>query len=394
MTQFLPIRGTATQINNTPIVDGQVLFETSNSNGQNHIYVDIKTHSSVLPNNFITDSPYYVNYDSTFLTIHSTNDIIVEKWHTGSAYGALVKHKNQTNEIVLTPVFVSNDEDEVAFYQNDTAHTRWSYFTFNDTTWYISRGDSVSSESSFSPTDVLYETSLIVNTESVATEIPSWEAVGAEFLNFLYNGTRVPIGISDWEQVTDKPFETIGNNLTVVNNVLSADDQTWNQILNKPFSSIGSGLTVTNGVLSANVATPSWSTIDNKPFTDIGVGLTVDSNNRLNADIRNIELSTEGTSAQNTFRHQVLAINISGTSTSTEVNGTKYMQYQQTLDTTNNTVYTFSNADITNTSAVDVFTDIWGIDPISVNIETGICRVTFAPHDTANTSMTCRIYIK
>ena len=249
MTNFLPIRGTSTQINNTPITDGQILFETNNPNGRNHIYIDV-------------------------------------------------------------------------------------------------------------------------------------------------DSERIAMGISEWGQVLNKPFETIGYGLSVVDDVLSADYQEWSQILHKPFNSIGSGLTVVNGVLNANVITPSWNELLNRPFSSIGEGLTVDSNNRLNANIRSVTVAMNGsTGAYNTFENQRISVNTNGTTTNTEIVGTKCMQYSQTLSTTDNTVYTFSSSEITTNSAIDVFTSIWGVDPTYVNVSSGTCRVTFAPVET-ETSMICRIYIK
>lgn len=248
MTQFSPIRGTTSQINNTPIIDGQLLFEIKNSNGQNHIYIDV-------------------------------------------------------------------------------------------------------------------------------------------------DSERLPMGISEWSQVQNKPFETIGSGLSVTNNVLSADDQTWSQIQNKPFERIGSGLSVVNGVLNANVGTPRWTEVDDKPFSSIGEGLNVDSSNRLNANVRNVEMSMQGTATATSSKYQQIDVNTNGTVVSTEIDGTRFMQYSQTLNTASTTVYTFTNSAITNNSAVDVFTDIWGIDPTNVNISNGTCTVTFAPVETA-TSMICRIYIK
>ena len=249
MTEFTPIRGTSTQINNTPIEDGQLLFETSSSNGRNHIYIDVDT-------------------------------------------------------------------------------------------------------------------------------------------------SRITVGITRWNQLLNKPFETIGNGLSVTNNVLSADYQEWSQISHKPFNSIGSGLTVVDGVLNANVITPSWSELLGRPFTSIGEGLTVDSNNRLNANVRSVSVAMNGSKGTyNTFENQKISVNTNGTTVNTEIVGTKCMQYSQTLSTTNDTVYTFSSSEITTNSAIDVFTSIWGVDPINVNVSAGTCTVTFAPADTA-TSMMCRIYIK
>lgn len=41
---ILPIKGTTSQINNTPILDGQILFETDNGDGQNHMYIDVDSY--------------------------------------------------------------------------------------------------------------------------------------------------------------------------------------------------------------------------------------------------------------------------------------------------------------------------------------------------------------
>lgn len=249
MTQFSPIRGTSAQIYATPIVDGQLLFEISNPNGQNHVYIDV-------------------------------------------------------------------DDD------------------------------------------------------------------------------RFIVGLSDWIQLANKPFKTIGRGLSVDSSgTLSADFQSWDDITAKPFERIGSGLSVVNGTLNANVITPRWSEIDNKPFSSIGVGLTVDANNRLNANVRSVTLSMEGTGTASSPKYQQIAVNTNGTTVNTEIDGTKYMEYSQTLSTTVDTVYTFTSSVITNNSAVDVFTDIWGIDPTNVNITSGSCTVTFGPASSA-TNMRCRIYIK
>lgn len=204
---------------------------------------------------------------------------------------------------------------------------------------------------------------------------------------------RYAVGLAYWNQLENKPFESIGYGLSVINGVLTADAQSWDMILEKPFERIGTGLTVTNGVLSANIGVPSWSDIVNKPFSSIGEGLTVDSNNRLNANVRSVVLSMEGTGTASSPKYQQIAVNTNGTTVNAEIDGTKYMEYSQTLSTTVDTVYTFTSSVITNNSAVDVFTDIWGIDPTNVSISSGSCTVTFAPADSA-TNMRCRIYIR
>ena len=246
MTQFLPIRGTSAQIYATPIVDGQLLFEISNPNGQNHVYIDV-------------------------------------------------------------------DDD------------------------------------------------------------------------------RFIVGLSDWIQLENKPFETIGRGLSVDSSgILSADFQSWNDITAKPFERIGSGLSVVDGTLNANVVIPRWSEIENKPFSSIGSGLTVNSNNVLSANVRSVNCMWRNVSDVN---WQEISIDMNGTTVDSEVCGSKYMEDTQTLSTTENTVYSFNSYHIQSSSAVDVFTDVWGIEPINVNISQGECTVTFAPQD-SEISMLCRIYIK
>lgn len=245
MTQFLPIRGTSAQIHATPIVDGQLLFEISNPNGQNHVYIDV-------------------------------------------------------------------DDD------------------------------------------------------------------------------RFIVGLSDWIQLTNKPFKTIGRGLSVDSSgTLSADFQSWDDISAKPFERIGSGLSVVDGTLNANVIIPRWSEIENKPFSSIGSGLTV-SSNVLSADVRSVSCMWRNVSDVN---WQEISIDMNGTTVDSEVCGSKYIEDRQTLSTTENTIYSFNSYHIQSSSAVDVFTDVWGIEPINVNISQGECTVTFAPQDSA-ISMLCRIYIK
>ena len=196
MTQFLPIRGTSAQIHATPIVDGQLLFETNSTEGQNHIYIDVENN-------------------------------------------------------------------------------------------------------------------------------------------------RIPIGIYD-----------------------------WGQIENKPFNSIGTGLTVSNGVLNlSSPITVDWSDITDKPFNTIGDGLYV-SSNELKANVEEVTFEWEGSAAQDMVRYQELSYSGNGSTTTDEINGSKYMEYSQTLSTNSNTVYTFTNdsGDITANSAISVYTSVFGIRPTNISI--------------------------
>ena len=93
--------------------------------------------------------------------------------------------------------------------------------------------------------------------------------------------TRKQIGIFDWSEILNKPFNSIGDGLTVTNNVLEGDSR-WNMITNKPFETIGDGLIVINDELRTDI---EWTEVTNKPFETIGSGLSV-INNALTADVQ------------------------------------------------------------------------------------------------------------
>lgn len=236
-------------------------------------------------------------------------------------------------------------------------------------------------------TDIYYHTPIVDGQFLFETDLP-------EGYNRIYmdvGSQRVPVGVFDWIQILDTPFQQIGRNLDVEEGLLIANDQTWSQITNKPFESIGEGLFVSiSGYLNTNVDNPRWSDVYNKPFSSIGSGLTVDSNDVLSANVRSVNCMWRNVSDVN---WQEISINMNGTTVDSEVCGSKYMEDTQTLSTTENTIYSFNSYHIQSSSAVDVFTDVWGIEPINVNISQGECTVTFAPQD-SEISMLCRIYIK
>lgn len=77
---------------------------------------------------------------------------------------------------------------------------------------------------------------------------------------------------STWTEVKNKPFESVGEGLTVEDNVLKSNGggaSTWSEVSGKPFSSIGTGLTVENDVLKATGGgtggTTNYNDLDNKP---------------------------------------------------------------------------------------------------------------------------------
>lgn len=68
-------------------------------------------------------------------------------------------------------------------------------------------------------------------------------------------------GASSWDNLADKPFESIGDGLSVdTDGVLSADGgaSAWDDVTGKPFKTVGENLSVdSDGVLSAPLATSS-----------------------------------------------------------------------------------------------------------------------------------------
>ena len=73
----------------------------------------------------------------------------------------------------------------------------------------------------------------------------------------------------EWMHISNKPFNTIGSGLSVTDDGVLRVDSTWSTISNKPFVSIGSGLDVTDTdilisdiqtVTFPNVNTPTYAT--------------------------------------------------------------------------------------------------------------------------------------
>lgn len=69
------------------------------------------------------------------------------------------------------------------------------------------------------------------------------------------------------------------------------------------------------------------------------------------------------------------------------------MLVTQTLSTSGETTYTFSSANITANSTIDVYTSPINLNYSAMNITAGQCTVTYPKQDTA-VSMTCKIYIR
>lgn len=128
----------------------------------------------------------------------------------------------------------------------------------------------------------------------------------------------------------------------------------------------------------------AWSDVTSKPFSTVSTGLTVTSD-ALTADIQ--DFGTTGTASASAVSYQ----RIKKSGSWYEIKGTKYME--TSTKTTANSVdtFTFTNAAILTTSAIDVYADVYGVAPTTVTVSSGSCAVSFSSSDNVTT---CRIYIK
>lgn len=100
------------------------------------------------------------------------------------------------------------------------------------------------------------------------------------------------------------------------------------------------------------------------------------------ANLPTVTVEHSGTASTSAVRKQTITIN----NTPTEIDGSVYME-----STANSASFSFTNAAILTTSAIDVWTDIWGDNPSNVEVPSaGTCNVTFSAAQTR----TVRIYIK
>lgn len=202
-----------------------------------------------------------------------------------------------------------------------------------------------------------------------------------------YGDTRKEVGITSWYGLSSKPFERLDNDTIYAYNALDLQvrSQEWDEIINKPFERIGSTLSVKNGALTFAY---KWNQIEDRPFYTVGYGLNVDSNGNLNADVPSVVIEQLGNASNIEISYQSLQV---GDMCYWFANST-YMEYSQTLSTTNDTVFTFSSSAIDADSLIQVYTSIWGMTPKSISVTNNSCVVTFPSYDTSAT-LKCRIYI-
>ena len=374
MANILPIKGTSEEINNTPIVDGQLLFETNGLNENNFIYTDIEVESD-----FISGSKYYVNDTNTFVDIVPVSDqeLIFNKKYDGEAYCAVIKYFVNGYGWYVTPIVFSDNETSVEFtmtaYQGGVPFASFDYIysstcEFNNKTWYITGEMRLSTNYiSISPSDLFFD-----NNDSSL----SISDITLLLLNEIYSDTS----------------QNQSSNPIMIPKRINVGIYDWNGIANKPFNSIGSAFTVTNGELNlVSSVSVSWDDIIDKPFNTIGSGLyvgTFSGVKKLCADIESFTIQWRDSSS---IYQQLNLMGSQGGNTMT-LSNSRYIERYINLGYVEQTI-TVTSSDITTNSAIDILTSIPSIRPTNISISGNTCTIIFPPQDRM-IDLTCRIYIK
>ncbi len=135
----------------------------------------------------------------------------------------------------------------------------------------------------------------------------------------------------------------------------------------------------------------AWSALTNKPFSTIGNGLTV-ANDALMANIQNVNMLDIGTASSTQIREWDLIVDKSGTTYAYVMPSSRYMEQTIVTSTSQDVTATFTNSAITTGSAIKVWANKFGIVPSNVVTTSGQCVVTIPKQDTAF-SLGIRIYI-
>lgn len=102
-----------------------------------------------------------------------------------------------------------------------------------------------------------------------------------------------------------------------------------------------------------------------------------------------VSVASSGTASSTTVHKQTITVDGTGV----DVEGTIYMEQSITLDASNSTIATFTNAAITANSKIEVYVSTWNLVPEDVSCAAGTCAVTFPADEDAST-ITVRIYVR
>lgn len=161
----------------------------------------------------------------------------------------------------------------------------------------------------------------------------------------------------------------------------------WNNIINKPFETVGDTLSTAENKLSIHT---EWDRITNKPFEIIGDGINI-SNNKLNTNVQNFICDWE---RDTDYAYQYLNIN----DITSYIYGSQYIEQEKELSTTDDNVFIFNSFDdfqFNKNTEVEIYSSIWNYFPKSIRIKRNkTCVVTFPPYPSSHVSLTCRVYLK
>jgi hypothetical protein len=111
--------------------------------------------------------------------------------------------------------------------------------------------------------------------------------------------------------------------------------------------------------------------------------------NELKAGKSTVSVASSGTASSTTVHKQTITVDGTGV----DVEGTIYMEQSVTLDASDPTIATFTNAAITAASKIEVYVSTWNLVPEDVSCAAGTCAVTF-PADEDESTITVGIYVR
>lgn len=126
----------------------------------------------------------------------------------------------------------------------------------------------------------------------------------------------------------------------------------------------------------------AWSALTNKPFSSIGDGLTVFSD-MLIADVSAVALENVGIASRNATSSQQLCLNdnLAGT----VVSGTMYMETSTKTTANGVDTFTFTNQFIKTSGVYDFYCNVYGVAPSGVVVSAGTMDVKFNSSDNVTT---------
>lgn len=223
-----------------------------------------------------------------------------------------------------------------------------------------------------------------------------------------YNDLEDKPSINNVELSGNKTTEDLGIHIPTVNNSTitiqkngtDVDSFTTNANANKSIN-----ITVPTNTSDLNndsgfITSSALPTVNNSTITIQKNGTDVDSftTNASSAKTINLTLSKSDVGLSNvenkssaTIRSELTASNVT-TALGYTPAGWTVLSLTQTVSTSGNTTYTFSNANIKTTSTIDVYTDVFGYMPSAISTSNGSCVVTMPSYSSA-ISVTVKIYV-